>query len=168
MTGFSGRTNRFTTLYIAFILMLSTLSISSFAQEMLMFKKNKRRQAYYKAGDIISFRIKGERRKITDVIRDFEDSVIVFRDYRLNPSQITHLYVDKQTVVWYIFRYKYERLFLFAGGGYLLLDVLNTGELSGETAVIGGSLICAGVLARFLISDAIKIRGRKKLYILDL
>ena len=151
--------------FLAILFLVTCLSPAS-AQEMLMFKKNKRRQAYYQAGDEISFRLKGDRRKITDVIRDFEDSLIVFRNYMVNPKEITHLYVDEKTNVWYVLRYKYERLFFFAGGGYLLLDVLNTGQLTEETAVISGCLIGAGILARALISDAIRIKGRKRLYIL--
>ena len=81
--------------YLITASLLACLIGSAPAQEMLMFKKNKHRQAYYRAGDVISFRIKGERRKITDVIRDFEDSVIVFKDYSINLKQITHLYVDQ-------------------------------------------------------------------------
>jgi hypothetical protein len=137
-------------------------------QSLLMFKKNKNRIAYYKKGDVISFRIKGDKKKITEPIRGFEDSLLVFKYFNLNPKEITHMYVDDKTKVWYFLKYKYEKLFLFAGTGYLILDVLNTGELSEETLIISGSLITAGLLAKWLISKRIKVKGKRGLYILNL
>ena len=68
--------------------------------------------------------------------------------------------------IWYILRFMYKRIFVYAGVGYLLLDVLNTGELSEETLMISSSLISAGLLARLLISERIKIKGRRKLIII--
>ena len=118
-------------------------------------------------GDVISFRIKGDKKKITEPIRGVEDSLLVFKYFNLNPKEITHMYVDEKTKVWFFLKYKYEKLFLFAGTGYLILDVLNTGELSEETLIISGSLITAGLLAKGLISKRIKIRGKRGLYILN-
>ena len=77
-----------------------------------MFKKNKNKIAYYKMGDVISFRIKGDKKKITEPIRGVEDSLLVFKYFNLNPKEITHMYVDDKTKVWYFLKYKYEKLFL--------------------------------------------------------
>ncbi|MEJ0055831.1 MAG: hypothetical protein WDN75_09395 [Bacteroidota bacterium] len=104
--------------------------------------------------------------KITDQVRGFEDSLIVFQFYKVNPKEITDLYVDNKTRVWFAVRYKYEKVFPMIGVGYILLDWINTGEVSGETAIIGGSLVGAGILARVLISRKMKIKGRRKLEIL--
>lgn len=133
----------------------------------LLFHKNRHRQALYKQGDVISFRLKKDKSKITRQIRGFEDSLIVFEDLKVNPNQITHLYVDAKTKIWYFLKYKYEKIFLIAGVGYPLLELINQGEVSKETLMIGGPLIAAGLLARWLISDKIKIRGRRKLLITD-
>jgi hypothetical protein len=133
----------------------------------LLFHKNRHRQALYKQGDVISFKLKNDKSKIAGQIRDFEDSLIVFQGFKVNPNEITHLYVDSKTKVWYILRYKYEKIFLIAGVGYTLLELINQGEMDKETLIVSGSLISAGLLARWLISDKIKIKGRRRLLIID-
>ena len=150
------------TLYFVLILW----SFESFGQKSLLFSKNWRKQAIYKTGDIISFRVKADPVKITDQIMGFEDSLIVFRNYKVNPKEITHMYVDKQTRTWYFLKYKYEKLLLFTGIGYLVVDGFNNKEFTKETLIISGSLIGAGLLARWLISKKIKIKGRRKLVIM--
>ena len=133
----------------------------------LLFHKNRNRQAMYKAGDVISFRVKGDNTKVTGQIRGFEDSLIVFPGFKINPQTITHLYVDDKTKVWYVLRYKYEKIFLIAGLGYPLLELINQGEVDDETLVVSGALITAGLLERWLIDDKIKIKGRRRLIILE-
>ena len=76
------------------------------------------------------------------------------------------MYVDKQTRTWYFLKYKYEKLLLFTGIGYLVVDGFNNKEFTKETLIISGSLIGAGLLARWLISKKIKIKGRRKLVIM--
>lgn len=150
--------------FFGFALLFSL--IESFGQKALLFNKNWRKQVLYQTGDIISFRVAADSKKITDQIMGFEDSLIVFRNYKVNPIEITHMYVDKKTRTWYFLKYKYEKLFLFVGIGYLLIDGINNQELSKETLVFSGSLIGAGLLARWLISKKIKIKGRRKLVIM--
>ncbi len=133
-----------------------------------MFKKNNHRFAYYETGDIITFNIKGHPDKISDQIRGFEDSLIVFRFFKVNPKEITHIYVDGKTKSWFVIRYKYEKLLLFAGVGYFLLDWVNTGEVTKETVIIGGSMIAGSLLAKILISKRMKITRKRKLAILGL
>jgi hypothetical protein len=48
------------------------------------------------------------------------------------------------------------------------LDVINTGELKKETLIVSGTVIGVGLLAKLLISNKIKIRGKTKLRILKL
>jgi hypothetical protein len=130
--------------------------------------KNNRKDARYFSGDVLSFRIRGEDRKIMDQIKGFEDSLIVFQNYKINVNEITALYLDRKTRLWYFLKYKYEYVLPMLGGGYLLLDVLNSGELSRETAVIGASFIGAGLIARLLISKKLRIRGKRKLRIVNI
>jgi hypothetical protein len=150
------------TLYFLLILW----SFESLGQKSLLFSKNWRKQAIYKTGDVISFQVTTDPRKISDQIMGFEDSLIVFKNYKVNPNEITHMYVDKQTSTWYFLKYKYEKLFLFTGIGYLLIDGFNNKEFTKETLVISGTLIGAGLLARWLISKKIKIKGSRKLVIM--
>lgn len=150
------------------VLAIAFTATVSLGQDMLMFKKNKNKIVYYKMGDVITFQLKNDKQKITDQIRGFTDSLIVFHYYSINPAEISHMYVDSKTKVWFFMRFKYEKLFLIAGAGYLLLDLANTGELTKETLVVSGTLITAGLLAKFLISKKIKIKGKKMLRILNL
>ena len=154
------------TKYFFFCLALLFSLSESFGQKALLFNKNWRKQVLYQTGDIISFRVAADPKKITDQIMGFEDSLVVFRNYKINPIEITHMYVDKKTRTWYFLKYKYEKLFLFVGIGYLIIDGINNQELSKETLVFSGSLIGAGLLARWLISKKIKITGRRKLVIM--
>jgi hypothetical protein len=149
----------------ASILFLLAFLTNGFSQK-LLFQKNRHREALYVEGDIISLRLKGKKRKYTDQIIGFQDSIVVFRNYRINPTEISHLYVDDKTKTWFIFRYKYKNVLPIAGAGYILLDLLNTGELKKETLVIGGTFIASGIIAKLLISERIKIKGRRKLVIL--
>ena len=140
----------------------------SFGQQTLLMlqKKNKNKNAYYKQGDEISFRINGSKSRITGEIIGFKDSVIVFNGFEVKVDDISSLYIDEKTKWW--LRFKVEQLSLIVGGGYLLLDFINTGELTKETLIISGTLIGAGLIAKVLIGNRIPIRGRTKLRILKL
>ncbi len=151
---------------IAIVLMLCCFD--SLGQKYLIFIKNSHRQAIYRKGEEVSFRIKGDKSKITDRIEGFEgDSLIVFQDYKINPRQISDIYIDKKTKDWYIVRYKYEKLCLVSGIGFFVIDAINTGNIKNETLIISGSLVSASFLAKWLIKDRMRIRGRRKLAIIE-
>jgi hypothetical protein len=148
--------------------LLLASSTNCFGQRNLLMlqKKNKNKTAYYESGDVISFKIEGRKSKITGEIVELRDSIIVFRGYEVPIRQITCLYIDEKTKWW--LRYKIAQLSLIAGTGYLALDVINTGELKKETLIVSGAVIGVGLLAKLLISNKIKIKGRTKLRILKL
>ncbi len=149
-------------LAVSFFVLLS-LGLSG---QKLLLHKNKIREETYQIGDVISFRLKNNKSKITRLIIGFEDSLIVFQDYRINPKEISDVYIDDKTKTWFIFRYKYKNVLPLIGVGYLLIDVVNSGEVSKSTLVFSGSCIMAGVMAKLFIPDRIKIKGRRKLVIL--
>jgi hypothetical protein len=138
------------------------------AQQMLVFRKSKSKIAYYEKGEVISFRLHGDRTRHTFQIENFSDSAIVFGSREVALKEISHIYVDQKTREWFFLRYKYEKLFLIAGFGYMMLDVINTGELTEETKWVSVSLISAGVLAHLLVNDKFRIAGRKRLYLIDI
>lgn len=144
---------------------LLVISIPELFGQKLLFHKNNYKEQFYQVGDVISFQLKNEKTKITGKILGFEDSVIVFRGYKINPQKISAIYVDKKTKTWFALRYKYKYLLPEIGAGYLFLEWVNTGSLDDRDLRFGGSFIAAGVLARFLISDKIKIKGRRKIII---
>jgi hypothetical protein len=154
-------------LLFAFLLTFLLSNHCSAQRSFLMLqKKNRNKNAYYGPGDEISFRIKDRKRKISGEILEFRDSVIVFRGFEIPVAAISSLYIDEKTKWW--LRYKIEQVGLLAGGGYLILDLINTGELTRETVVVSSSLIAVGLMAKLLIGNRIKIKGRTKLRILKL
>lgn len=124
-------------------------------------KRNKNKNVYYKKGEEVSFRVNDTKAKVTGEIVAIQDSVIVFKGFEVRVSEISSLYIDEKTRWW--LRYKIEQLSLITGGGYLLLDIINTGELNNKTLIVSGTLIGAGLIARVLIGNRIKIRGRTRL-----
>lgn len=131
-----------------------------YAQHLLAFRKNSR-LACYEKGDVLSYRLVGGRSKITAQIEGFTDSTLVFRSYEVDVRDITHIYVDDKTRHWFASRYKYEKALLIAGFGYMMLDVINSGELTQDTKWVSLALIGAGLTTRFLITDRFKIKGRR-------
>ena len=149
------------------LFLLFGISCSCFGQERyLIFIKNRYRYAIYRIGDELSFKVKGDKSKITAQIENLEDTLIVFDGLKVNPRNITHIYVDDKTRDWYFLKYKYEKLFLVAGVGAFVLDALNTGSIDKKTLIMSGSFIGASFLARWGIGKSIKIRGRRKLAII--
>lgn len=149
------------------LLFITVSSLGQTTTKLLMLQKqNKNKNAYYKTGDIISFGTNEKKSRITGEIVDLKDSVIVFRGYEINVKEITHLYIDEKTKWW--LRYKVEQLSLIAGGGYLVLDVINTGQLNSDALIVSGTLIGVGLLAKLFIGNKISIKGRTKLRIIEL
>jgi hypothetical protein len=142
------------------LLLLIFVTFNCYCQKRLMFRKNKHKVAYYYTGDVLTFRLKGDKSKIKSQIREFTDSLIVFKYYTINPKDISHLYVDDKTKIWYVFKYK-TMLLTMAGAGYLLLDVINTGELDEGTVVVGSSLIASGFLLKWVLGNTIRIKGKR-------
>jgi hypothetical protein len=133
---------------------------------LLLQHKNHNKSVYYKRGDKISFRTTASKKRITGEILDLKDSVIVFKGFVVSVNEIASLYIDEKTKWW--LRYKVEQLCLMAGGGYLLLNILNGEEISPDTWIISGSLIGVGLMAKILIGNRIKIKGSTKLRIVTL
>jgi hypothetical protein len=55
-------------------------------QRFFYFKKNGHREAVYATGDVLTFELKGTKTKVSDQIRGFEDSLVVFQSYKVNPK----------------------------------------------------------------------------------
>lgn len=136
-------------------------------QAYLYFRKNGHREAIYQVGDVLTFALKGTNRRISEQIKGFDDSLLVFQYYKVNPREIAALYVDDKTRLWFILRYKYEKLFLAGGAGFLPISAFNTGRIEPRAAAISGGLLGAALLAHWLISQKIAIKGRRRLLILS-
>jgi len=137
------------------------------AQSFLFFQKNRYRQATYHAGDPITVRVRNKGDKVSGRITGFlGDSLVLTQQDTLRISAIEAIYVDGKTREWFVFRYKYKHILPIAGVGYLLIDRLNSGFVNRSTLLVSGTLIGAGILARLLISEQIRIRGKRKLLIM--
>jgi hypothetical protein len=139
---------------------------SECSSQKLLFHKNRYKEVFYQAGETISFNLKGDNSKIRAEIKGFDGDLIVFQDFKVDPKDVTSIYVDAKTRTWFILRYKYQIVLPIIGFGYMLLDFINTGALSKETVVFGTTFIAAGLLAKILISKRIKIKGRRKLVVI--
>lgn len=136
-------------------------------QRFLYFRKNGHREAVYGVGEVVTFEVRGTGQKVSERIVGFEDSLLVFTYYKLNVNQITALYVDDKTKIWFILRYKYEKLFFIAGTAFLPISILNTRKIEPPALVVSGALLSAGLLAHWLISRKLRIRGQRKLVIIS-
>jgi hypothetical protein len=136
-------------------------------RQYLLFHKNNMREAQYFAGEVISFRIKDNDFKVTDQIKGFRDGRVLFDGYEVDPADFEVLYADHKTRVWFAFRYKFVKLTMIAGAGYLALDVINTGRFDKNTMIISGSLIGAGLIGRLFIKERFKIKGEKKMVVIE-
>ncbi len=148
-------------------------SFSKGIGQQLLFYKNHNKSVTYRAGDVISFSTREDGSRMTSQISGFEgDTLIVFKNYKINPADITVMYVDEKTMGWYFPRHQIDEILMIAGLGYPLLDLINESIINGravdrDVLIVGGALFGAGFLARWLISDKIKIKGRRKLLIID-
>ncbi|MGE0771150.1 MAG: hypothetical protein AB7K37_05520 [Cyclobacteriaceae bacterium] len=138
------------------------------AQSYLLFMKNRHHEVLYEKGDVISFRLKGDKQKITGEIEGFEEHMIVFRYFKVAPSEISHLYLDDTNKVLWFMKYKYQRVFLISGIGYLLLDTINHGEPDSNTFLVSGALVSAGLLCKWMFGYRIPIKGKRKLQVIEL
>ncbi len=144
------------------------ISLTCTAQrQYLLFHKNARREAQYFAGEVIAFRIKDNDFKVTDQIKGFRDGLVLFDGYEVKPADFEVLYVDNKTRYWFTFPYMFVRVTTIAGVGYLGLDVLNTGRFDKNTMIISGSLIGAGMIGRLFIRKRFKIKGQKKMVVIE-
>ena len=154
-------------LTVVLLLLLAYTSGYGQGSSFLMFEKSRNRRAFYYPGDEISLQLRGDRNKFTGRIQELQDSVILFEHYRVRVSDVTHIYQDdKQN--WYTLRHKISPMLLIAGSGYLVLDVVNSQEFDKGTLVLSGSLIGAGLLAKWLIPTKTRIRGKRRLKIVRL
>lgn len=149
------------------LLLLLILSSSHLFSQKLLFHKNRKREAIYRIGDEISFRVKHEKTRLTGQIIGFEDSLIVFYNMKINPKNISHFYVDGKTKAWYFLKYRYAKLFFFTGAGYLMIDIINSGEPEKETVVTCASLMGAGLLAQAIVGQKVKVGRRGRVVIIQ-
>lgn len=81
-------------------------------ETLLYFRKNGHRETAYGLGDALSFTVGRNPARISGRIQGFEGDSVLLLDagYRVSVRRISALYVDDKTKIWFIFRYKYEKL----------------------------------------------------------
>jgi hypothetical protein len=152
---------------IPLIICLTLVLQSAVAQDnRLLFHYSRKREAIYDVGDVISFRLKNSKEKITWQITGFTDSTIVSGDRSIAPHKIGAMYVDQKSKIFFPLRYQYKYYLTAAGVGYFLIDGINSKEIDRSTLIVSGTLIGAGVLSAVLIKDYMKLKPGRKLVIL--
>ncbi len=140
---------------------------SSYSQNYFLFNKKSYRQAIYRVGDQVAFRLKGSRKKVSGKITSINDSILVLESsVFIKPASISEIYVDKKIRNWFVIRYKYALVLPMVGATYILADAVNTGEFDPKTLKIGSAFIVAGVLFKILMPRTIKIWGKRKVAII--
>lgn len=133
----------------------------------LYFKNSNHKHAVYSVGDILTFTTNDSNTKVSEPIVNFEDSLIVFNNFKINPSKISSLYVDEKTKNWFVFRYKYEQAFLLSGVAFFPVDFVNTRRVNPKSLIISGGLLGAGFMTKLIISRRLKVSGRRSLTIIS-
>lgn len=136
-------------------------------QRFLYFRKNGHREAVYGVGEVVTFELRGTGQKVSDRLVGLEDSLLVFQHYTVSPKAIAALYVDEKTRQWFILRYKYEKLFLLAGALFLPIDLVNSRKIEPRAVEVSGAFLGAALLAHWLISPKLNIKGRRRLVIIS-
>lgn len=136
-------------------------------EHFLYFKNKNHKHAVYNTGDIITFNTKDNNNKIIGKIKSFEDSLIVFENFKVNCKLISAIYVDDKTKHWFIFRYKYESAFFLAGSAFLPVDFINSGKIKSDAIIITSGLLGAGLAAKLLISRKLSVNNKRKLLIIS-
>lgn len=149
-----------------FLFLAQSIPCLSQRDFLMLQKKNKNKNVYYQAGEDISFGMEGKKSRITAEIMGFEDSLIIFKGFKVPVKDVSYLYIDEKTRWW--LRYKLAQILLIGGTGFLILDVINTGELSHETLTISATAIGVGLIAKFFIRNRIRIKGRTNLRVLKI
>jgi hypothetical protein len=145
--------------YFTICFLLLAISDSCYGQKDVLVLRRRNNNTYYHAGDKISFHIEENKSKITGRISDLTDSTIIFESFEVPLSKITWLYIDSRKLL--------PRLLLTAGAGYLFVDLINGGAQIERVLISSGTLISLGLLAKLLIRNKIKIKGRTRFIILN-
>jgi len=132
----------------------------------LLFHYSRYKEAIYTVGDVISFREKRSKEKITWQITDITDSTIVSGERSILLHKIGAMYVDQKSKIFFPFRYKYKYILIGGGVSYFLINWFNSKEIDHPSTIISVSMVSAGVIAGLLIKDYIKLKPRRKLVIL--
>jgi len=152
---------------ILFTLLLFTFSNAAGQNRQLMLqKKNRNKNVYYKVGDELTFYREDKKSRIKGDILAIEDSTLVFKGYKVHINEIDALHIDEKTRWW--LRFKAAQLLFICGTGYLALDVINTGEVDKNTLATSSVLLGAGAICKLFIPNKIRIKRRTKLLILVL
>lgn len=148
-----------------FLCVLSVICSLQVSAQQLLFQKSRHKVVLYEVGDNITFRLHGDKTSVSARITGLQDSLIIFRLFKVRPDEISHMHVDHMTKGWFL-KYALSPLLLRAGFGYLLLDVINTGEFDEHTIAISAGIVGAGILAKLVVGEWIPVRRRTKLEII--
>jgi hypothetical protein len=132
----------------------------------LLFHYSRYKDVIYDVGDVISFREKGSKQKVTWQITEITDTTIVSGKEAISPFRIGAIYSDRRIRSMLPFRDKVSYILIGAGVVMITLDVLNSKEFDRQVATTAAVMIGGGVLAKTLIKNCIRLKPGRKLVIL--
>lgn len=155
------------------LIVLLFFSLEVFSQKYLLLDKiGSKRRLEFHPGDELTFKLHGESHFSNAVISHLSDSTIFFQDGLITLKNIDEIRIGHRASG--ILGTSRTVKFKIAGVGLILLDQFNTGIISGEkftlnrgVLIAGGSLIALGYILDFAQKKRFKIRGNRRLRIVD-
>jgi hypothetical protein len=149
------------------VLAFCLASESAFSQQprLMLQKRSANKAAYYETGNTITFYVKGNNARFHRQITAIHQDTVAFGNMKVGITEFSALGIDEKTKWW--LRFKFSQALLIGGAAYVALDVINSGELSRDTAIIGGSAIALGVIFRIIFPHKIRLDHRTRLRIIE-
>lgn len=161
--------------FISFVILLCTISICACGQNVLMLQKEgTKKKTFFKSGDEIRYKLKGEDHYRRDYIVSIKDSSLIFHYNKINIDEISEIDIRKKNFIKFNFK-KTGNALQLSGIMYIVLDNFNKGVVQGrelefeeDVWLTGAVLIAAGTGVKFLHPKKFKVGGRYKLRIINI
>ncbi|GEM_PF-2566760 len=162
---------KFTLTVLIFLFFSSILS----AQNVLMLEKaGTNKKVFFKSGDEIRYKLKGEDHYRKDHIVSLKDSSIIFHYNKIGVEEISEIDIRKKDFIKFNLK-KTGTVLQISGAVYILLDQFNKTvvqgndwEFEGDVWITGAILVGVGTAIKFLHPKKFKVGGKYKLHIIDI
>lgn len=160
---------------VSFVILLLLISVCSKGQNVLMLDKaGTAKKTFFKSGDEIRYKLKGEKHFRQDHIVSVKDSSLVFHYNKINLDDISEIDIRNKNFIKFNLK-QAGTLLQISGAMYIVLDQFNKTVVQGrewefeeDVWITGAVLIVAGTGIKFLHPRKFKVGGRYKLRIINI
>lgn len=159
----------------SFLVLFLLFAISTFGQNVLMLDKSgTRKKTFFKSGDDIRYKLKGEDHFRQDYIVSIKDSSLIFHYNKININEISTIDIRNKNFIKFNLK-QAGTLLQISGAMYIVLDQFNKNVVQGrewefedDVWITGAVLIAAGTGVKFLHPRKFKVGGRYNLRIINI